>query len=107
MSKTATVHAQQRWEYMELTRKTEGYLVNELNELGQAGWELVSVSFHKDTKSGLGAALAWTAFLKRPHSGHAQPAPIPENVATATPQASEEAPKAAADETPEIFNFKS
>ena len=72
MSKTATVHAQQRWEYLEITRKTEGYLVAELNELGKVGWELVSVSFHKMTKSGLGDALAWTAFLKRPHAEHAK-----------------------------------
>ncbi len=67
MSKTATVHAQQKWEYMELTRKTEGYLINEMNELGQHGWELVSVLFHKDLKSSLGDATCWTAILKRPH----------------------------------------
>jgi hypothetical protein len=71
MTKTATVHAQQRWEYRELTRKTEGYLLNELNELGQAGWELVSITKHREIKPGSGEASFWTAFIKRPHVGQA------------------------------------
>jgi hypothetical protein len=68
MTKTATVHAQQRWEYMEITRKTEGFLVADLNKLGEAGWELISVNYYKAAKSGLGEAWSWTAFLKRPHA---------------------------------------
>ena len=44
MTKTATVHAQQRWEYMSISRKTETYLAGELNTLGQDGWELVTDS---------------------------------------------------------------
>ncbi len=81
MAKTATVQAQQRWEYMEITRKTETYLVNELNELGTAGWELVSTSFHKETRAGAGAEQVWTAFLKRPQVGHAPSASAREKAA--------------------------
>jgi hypothetical protein len=81
MTKTATVQAQQRWEYMEITRKTETYLINELNELGAAGWELVSASFHKETRAGAGAEQVWTAFLKRPQVGHAPSAPAREKAA--------------------------
>jgi len=58
-----------QWEYMEITRKTESYLVNELNELGQEGWEMISVIFHKSSKSGLGSSEVWTGFLKRPYTG--------------------------------------
>ena len=116
MSKTATVHAQQKWEYMELSRKTEGYLINDLNELGQVGWEMVSVSFHKGAKSGLGESWVWTAFLKRPHSPHPPSTPTSEKAGEA-PQPSEgpeedpkpahEPAKAESDESPEIFDFKS
>ena len=81
MTKTATVHAQQRWEYLEITRKTETYLVNELNELGVVGWELVSASFHKDTRPGAAGAQVWTAFLKRPQVGHAPAASAHEKAA--------------------------
>jgi hypothetical protein len=69
MSKTATVHAQQKWEYMELTRKTETYLLTELNDVGQQGWELVSVLHGADRKG----EMSWTGFLKRPHFGHQRP----------------------------------
>ena len=50
--KTATIHAQQKWEYQCLTRKSETYLA--------------SVIFGKDTKG----SEAWIAFLKRPFVGH-------------------------------------
>ena len=121
MSKTATVHAQQKWEYMELTRKTEGFLMNDLNELGQTGWELVSVSMHKDAKSGLGQAQCWTAFLKRPHFPQSPAAQQQQAAAaaqqqqrqTATPKpAAKPEPekpkpaKVAADDSPEVFEFK-
>jgi hypothetical protein len=65
MTKTATVHAQQMWEYHSVTRKTEEFLVAELNELGKAGWELVGATFNKDIK-GVAASFSWTAILKRP-----------------------------------------
>lgn len=71
MTKTATIHAMQKWEYEALTRKTEAYLTRELNDLGQVGWELVSAGQCRD-RSG---ELAWTAFLKRPYVAHtAKPA---------------------------------
>jgi hypothetical protein len=63
VTKTATIHAQQKWEYLELTRKTETYLCDELNDLGKQGWELVTTSHGKDRKG----EWAWTAFLKRPY----------------------------------------
>ena len=62
MTKTATIHSQQRWEYMEVTAKSEGYLIKDLNEVGQQGWELTSMIHGKDRKGDV----AWTAFLKRP-----------------------------------------
>jgi len=63
MTKTATVHAQQRWEYMEVTAKSEGYLIKDLNNAGQQGWELTSMIHGKDRKGDI----VWTAFLKRPY----------------------------------------
>ncbi len=71
MTKTATVQAQQKWECMELTRKTETYLVIDLNKEGQQGWELVSVIHDKNSKG----EMTWTAFLKRPHVAHGSPLP--------------------------------
>ena len=69
MTKTATVHAQQRWEYMSISRKTETYLAGELNTLGQDGWELVTVNYARGKKE----EMFWTAFAKRPAVGHAAP----------------------------------
>ena len=65
MTKTTTVHAQQKWEFMEMSRRTETYLMEELNEVGQQGWELVSVTHAKDRKGDFN----WFAFLKRPCRG--------------------------------------
>lgn len=62
MTKTVTVHAQQKWEYRTVVKHTENALLTELNEVGRAGWELVSASFNKDLKG----IWAWTAVLKRP-----------------------------------------
>jgi hypothetical protein len=73
MTKTVTVQAQQKWEYSCLTRKTEATLVNELNVLGQEGWDVVTVMFYKDMK----ANLVWTAFVKRPSTGEGPRQPIP------------------------------
>jgi hypothetical protein len=104
MTKTATVHAQQKWEYMELTRKTETYLVHDLNEEGQHGWELVTVIQGKDRHG----EAAWTAFLKRPYAGHGAP-----QQASADTLAREQAqrvraldPKAASAPDEEEFHFK-
>ena len=69
MTKTATVHAQQRWEYMSISRKTDTYLAQELNTLGQDGWDLVTVNYAQGKKE----EMFWTAFLKRPAVGHAAP----------------------------------
>jgi hypothetical protein len=89
MTKAAVIQAQQRWEYMSIARRSDSYLAKELNELGQSGWELVSVNQAKDLKG----ELAWVAFLKRPatHS----------SVSTAQPAAaSSEQPAAASSEQP-------
>lgn len=67
MTKTATVHAQQKWEYNEVTRKTETFLLNDLNDAGQHGWEAMTVIHWKD-RSGEDR---WTAFFKRPFVTHA------------------------------------
>ncbi len=69
MTKTTTVQAQQRWEYMSISRKTDTYLAQELNTLGQDCWDLITVSFAK----GQTGEMFWTAFLKRPAVGHASP----------------------------------
>jgi len=67
MTKTATIQAQQRWDYCLETRKTESSLLNTINGLGQQGWELVNVLYYKDIKG----VMSWTAFLKRPSVGQA------------------------------------
>ena len=69
MSKTAIIRAQQRWEYMSISRKTEAYLAGELNNLGQDGWELVTINYARGKKE----EMFWTAFLKRPAAAHATP----------------------------------
>jgi hypothetical protein len=71
MTKIVTVAAQQKWEYLALTRKSESYLIGEINLLGQDGWELVSVFYYKDMKG----LWCWTGFLKRPSTGQAAPPP--------------------------------
>jgi hypothetical protein len=70
MSDAAPAAAVSQWEYIELTRKTESYLLNDLNDLGRAGWELVTVLYHRDIK--MGESWSWTAFLKRPTTGQPQ-----------------------------------
>ncbi len=71
MTKTATVHAQQRWEYMSIARKTDSYLARELNTLGQEAWELVTINYAQ----GQTGDMFWTAFLKRPAAGHVAAGP--------------------------------
>ena len=104
MSTAETVQVGLQWEYMELGRKTEGYLVNELNDLGQQGWELVSVSFQKDIKSGMGGGSSWIAFLKRPRTGHVQRMATLEKAADVAQPTDE---GSAGGEAPDVFDFKS
>jgi hypothetical protein len=65
--KTVVVHAQQRWEYLIVNRRSDVTLAEELNALGQRGWELVTALNYRDVKGNI----AWTAFLKRPSGGQA------------------------------------
>ena len=101
MTKTATVHAQQMWEYLSLNRKTEEYLVAELNELGKAGWELVGATFNKDLK-GVAATFSWTAILKRPLVHAPVTAPPPEAEASVT----EPSRSLVTDGEPEVFDVR-
>lgn len=106
MSATESSQVQQKWEYLELSRKTEGYLIKELNGLGQDGWELVSVSFQKDTTSGMGASSSWIAFLKRPCSGELKTLPTSEKSVDVAAPASQTTSRLDSDETPDIFNIE-
>jgi hypothetical protein len=65
MAKTVIIQAQQKWDYRSETRRTDASLVVTLNELGQSGWEVIDVLYHKDPKG----EMAWTAILKRPNAG--------------------------------------
>jgi hypothetical protein len=69
--KTAIVHSQQKWEHVAITRKTDGVLVEEMNQLGEEGWQLVSTEYFKDPKG----VMTWIAFLKRPKVAQAVKAP--------------------------------
>jgi len=51
----------QKWEYVSVTRNSDAYLIRDINELGQQGWELVNVYYYKSMKGNM----VWTAFLKR------------------------------------------
>jgi hypothetical protein len=92
---------QSKWEYLEITRKTEAYLIGDLNQLGGEGWELVSVTYHRDGKA-VGEAWCWTAFLKRPSTGQA----VPKATAALSAATRKEVDSASADD-PEIFDFQS
>ena len=107
MSRTPIVHAQQRWEFCLLERRTETTLIKDANTEGDQGWELVSVMKHEKPKGTF-----WTAFMKRPHTGHATK-PETEEKATAQPphQQPSRTPQSAAakpegDGEPEVFEFK-
>ncbi len=54
-----------QWQYMTLTRRTESFLIKDLNDAGKEGWELVSITYHREVK-GQGETMCWTAFMKRP-----------------------------------------
>ncbi len=74
MTKTVTVHAQQKWEYATRIRKTDTALLVELNASGQEGWELITVLNYKDLKG----VTSWIGFLKRPSTGQ-PPKPVAED----------------------------
>jgi hypothetical protein len=89
------------WQYMWVNKQTENFLLPDLNALGQAGWELVSVSYDRDIKGMWG----WTAWLKRPLSAAAagDAAAIAAGVQSAGP----EKPALAGFDVPEgDFEFK-
>ncbi len=66
MTAAQTIQAPQRWEYSVITRSTEKFLIHDLNEHGQEGWELVSVDRGKDRTG----AATLTAIMKRPCGKH-------------------------------------
>jgi hypothetical protein len=97
MTKTVTIQAQQKWEHLALTRKSETYLVGEINVLGQEGWELVSAFYYKDMKG----LWCWTGFLKRPCTGQSlAPAPDLEEGEMVEAEPTAKHPPKKADEPP-------
>jgi len=105
--KTAVVHAQQKWEHLAIERKGEAMLVEEMNALGEEGWQLVSVVYFKDPKG----VMTWIAFLKRPKTGQAAKAPSAEAAAAAAAQGFEKAEAASGepggfDLSGEVFEIK-
>jgi len=50
-----------KWEYVSVTRNSDAYLIRDINDLGQDGWELINVYYYKNMKG----AMVWTAFMKR------------------------------------------
>ena len=66
MTASQMVRVPQRWEYTVITRSTETFLVQDLNERGQEGWELATAYCGRDRKG----EFQWTAFLKRPCGKH-------------------------------------
>ena len=90
MTKTVTVHAQQKWEYRIVNKHTEATLLSELNDVGKAGWELVTASYNKDLKG----TTAWTAILKRPLAQQDGGAPTAEAIAEPALQTTDDAAKA-------------
>jgi len=99
--RTATVHAIQKWEYEEITTKTEVFLRKELNDLGQLGWELVTIIQHKDRKG----EPAWSAFVKRPYVPHSAEPPRPKPVEEQTDTGGQ-APQQGFDLSGEEFEIK-
>ncbi len=83
--KTVVVHAQQRWEHKIVTRRSDTALMDEANNIGQDGWEMVTVLYYKDMKG----VMAWTAFFKRPGTGEP---PKPAAAAPAAAAAPKEEP---------------
>jgi len=101
MPENEVIFAQQRWEYLSFFKRTETAMENELNILGQSGWELVSFHCGKDRKG----EMAWTAFVKRPLSEQPLTAPGGASVATSREQASPEAAEPETAGSPEGFDL--
>ena len=101
MAKSTIVHAQQRWEYLNVVKRTETALDTEMNELGQNGWELISVIYGKDRKG----ELAWTAFMKRPATQQPHATSDQKQVAGASQPPSREAEEAEPSASPEGFDL--
>ncbi len=51
-----------QWQYTFVNKQTENYLLNELNNMGLGGWEVISINYAKDLKG----IWVWTAWMKRP-----------------------------------------
>jgi hypothetical protein len=105
--KTAVVQAQQKWETKAITRKTDSVLAEEMNELGEHGWEMVTAFYYKDAQGNM----TWTAFLKRPKIPQAAKGPSHAAAAESQGQAAgrpeEEAAQAAGfDLSGEVFDVK-
>jgi len=105
MSDSEATENGQKWEYMEITRKTEGFLINDLNDLGQEGWELVTVMYHKLASSGMGSADAWMGFLKRPFSGETLKKMVGLEKARDVAAPSEQDGEADDEEEPDVFEL--
>jgi len=77
--KTAIVHAQQKWEHLAMSRRSDAMLVEEMNEFGEQGWQMVTALYYQDPKG----VMTWTAFLKRPKIPQAAKGPSPAAAAEA------------------------
>jgi hypothetical protein len=62
MTEQTVTLRRQPWEYRSYSKQSETYLLQELNEAGKEGWDLVAANFSKDLKGNW----TWTAILKRP-----------------------------------------
>ena len=62
MTEQTVTLRRQLWEYRSCSKQSENYLVQELNEAGKEGWDLVAANFSRDLKGNW----SWTAILKRP-----------------------------------------
>ena len=62
-----------KWEYQGFAAGSEKELMRGLNEAGEEGWELVGV--FPQVEEG---TTVWSAFLKRPRTGEASKAGVPD-----------------------------
>jgi hypothetical protein len=105
--KTAIIHAQQKWEHQSISRRTDAMLVEEMNELGDHGWQMVSAIHYADAKG----VMTWTAFLRRPKIVQPGKATTPTAAAEPADQSTEKpaetgAQPAGFDLSGEIFEVK-
>jgi hypothetical protein len=76
-------------------------MADELNRLGQSGWELVTIIYGKDAKG----ELFWNAFVKRPATQPAGAPPTTKPAAEPEPQPAPEPPEAEGADTGEVFDL--